>query len=110
MEHWFEDLTTQIQVLPEVGLNQDNRDVAEFVELLLGIGFLSLQTFLNFRIHHQVSEGVPSGFWSDKMVSDVHESVVGLLHSTGAGDVTVYLDKFTFMPDLLRPVTFLDLH
>ena len=40
LQHWLEHLTAQIQVLPEVGLSQDN--IADFVELLLGIGFLSL--------------------------------------------------------------------
>ncbi len=51
-QNCLEDLTVQIQVLPEVGLRQDN--IADFVELLLGIGVLSLYPCLHFRVHHQV--------------------------------------------------------
>jgi hypothetical protein len=48
-----------IQVLPEVVLNQDN--ITDFVELLLGIGFLSLESYLHFRVHHQVSVDASGG-------------------------------------------------
>jgi hypothetical protein len=59
LQRWLEDLTAQIQVLPKVGLSQDN--IADFVELLLVIGFLSLQSCLHFRVHHQVSVDASGG-------------------------------------------------
>ncbi len=52
MNQIVEDLTVQTQVLPQVGLSQDNID--DFFELLVGIGFLSLQSYLHFRVHLQV--------------------------------------------------------
>ena len=55
LQHWM----TQIQVLPEVVLSKDN--ISDFVDLLLGVGVLSLQTCLHFRVHYQVSVDTSGG-------------------------------------------------
>jgi hypothetical protein len=76
LQHWFEDLTVQIQdLLTEVGLNQDNID--DFVELLLGIGFLSLQSCLHFRVHHQVSVDDSGG---QQATSNEHSASISSVH------------------------------
>ena len=63
------------QVLPEVGLRQDN--ITDFVELLLGIGFLSLQSYLHFRVHHQVSVDTSGG---QQTTSTLHSTSISNVH------------------------------